>query len=187
MSAMELQGAVAFDKSGCTACHSGAEFTDHSFHHIGIGNANPQDAQGRQRAFEVLERDLFNGVGLYSDDTRAGQAKLDLAREDERASSWVGAFKTPSLRGVGQRQRFMHNGAFRELRQVVGFYSDAADAPVEAGAIGEHAPEFLEVNIQPQDREPLLNFLLFSLACQEQPRELTRRPLPFTIDPLTPR
>lgn len=187
MSATELQGAVAFDKSGCTACHSGAEFTDHSFHHIGIGNANPQDAQGRQRAFEILDRDLFNGVGLYSDDTRAGQAKLELAQRDKSDSSWVGAFKTPSLRGVGQRLRLMHNGSFSDLRQVIGFYSDAAEAPVEAGAIGEHDPKFLDVDIQPKDREPLLEFLRFGLSCQAQPIDLTREPLPFRFDPLTPR
>lgn len=187
MTETELQGAVAFDVSGCTACHSGPELSDHSFHHIGIGNANPQDAQGRQRAFDVLKRDLFNGVGPYSDDTRAGQAKLDLAREDELADTWVGAFKTPSLRGVGQRQRFMHSGSFSSLREVVGFYADAHEAPVEEGAVGAHDPKFLDVTIEPRDREPLLEFLQFGLSCQEQPFELTRQPLPFRFDPMTQR
>lgn len=187
MTASELQGAVAFDTSGCTACHSGPELSDHSFHHIGIGNANPQDAQGRQRAFDVLERDLFNGVGPYSDDTRAGQAKLDLAREDELAETWVGAFKTPSLRGVGQRRRFMHSGSFGSLREVIGFYAEAHEAPVEDGAVGEHDPKFLELNIELRDREPLLEFLQFGLSCQEQPFELTREPLPFRFDPFTER
>ncbi len=38
-----------------------------------------------------------------------------------------GEFKTPSLRNVGMRSRYMHNGQFTNLAQVVGFYDRGGD------------------------------------------------------------
>jgi len=38
-------------------------------------------------------------------------------------------FRTPSLRNVAVRSSFMHNGAFRSLRDVVAFYATRASDP----------------------------------------------------------
>jgi cytochrome c peroxidase len=42
-----------------------------------------------------------------------------------------GKFKVPSLRNVGLRTRFMHNGQFPTLPAVIGFYARAPGAPVQ--------------------------------------------------------
>ena len=43
------------------------------------------------------------------------------------------AFRTPSLRNVAVRERFMHNGAFTKLRDVVAFYATRATHALRAG------------------------------------------------------
>jgi cytochrome c peroxidase len=42
---------------------------------------------------------------------------------------FCGTFKMPSLRNVGERQVFMHNGAFSNLRDVVSFYATRDSNP----------------------------------------------------------
>jgi cytochrome c peroxidase len=38
-------------------------------------------------------------------------------------------FRTPSLRNVAVRERFMHNGQFSKLRDVVAFYATRSTRP----------------------------------------------------------
>ena len=45
------------------------------------------------------------------------------------APQWCASFRTPSLRNVAVRARFMHNGAFTKLRDVVAFYATRTTAP----------------------------------------------------------
>lgn len=83
-----------FDKAGCSACHLGSNFTDSSFHNIGIG-WNP-----RTRTF--------------ADEGRA------IVTKDPRDR---GAFKTPTLREVTKRAPYMHDGSIPTLREVVELYN----------------------------------------------------------------
>lgn len=64
------------------------------------------------------------------------QRRLDLGlceRRDPRLHTddpwYCGAFRTPSLRNVAKRERFMHNGVFASLREVVSFYATRATNP----------------------------------------------------------
>ncbi len=55
-----------------------------------------------------------------------------------------GKFKVPSLRNVGLKRTFMHNGQFQSLTQVIQFYARAPVAP----------PQF------PDNRDPLMNAIV---------------------------
>ena len=84
------------------------------------GQLNAQEAQGLQ---------LFNGQGrcapchttaaVVSDNLH--NTGLDATITD--AGAGQGRFKAPSLRNVGVRGRFMHDGRFTSLEQVVDFYN----------------------------------------------------------------
>ncbi|HUL93230.1 MAG TPA: cytochrome c peroxidase [Burkholderiales bacterium] len=110
----ELRGLVLFnlpDKGNCAACHPGSKpanapaplFTDFTYDSLGVprnmaigANADPQ----------------FFDMGL------CGPRRQDLAMRGELC----GAFKVPSLRNVGLRKHFFHNGRFDSLEDVIRFY-----------------------------------------------------------------
>ncbi|MES2742069.1 MAG: cytochrome c peroxidase [Pseudomonadota bacterium] len=114
LAAAEMRGLVLFNdpnKGNCIGCHTSARgadgssplFTDFTFDNLGVprntrlsANANP---------------DFFD-LGL------CGPDRTDLA---DRADL-CGAFKVPTLRNVTTRKSFFHNGAFNNLKDVLGFY-----------------------------------------------------------------
>lgn len=110
----EQTGADSFVQNGCIGCHSGPSFSDGKFHNIGIG-AGAADL-GRASGRPLLLADPFNGAGVYSDDPEAGQRLLSIAASEADGTR---AFRTASLRGVGQRQRFGHLGDRDDLRQFI--------------------------------------------------------------------
>jgi hypothetical protein len=74
--------------------------------------------RGRADGRDLLLADPFNGAGLFSDDPAAGEEKLEDVRFE---TPTVGAFRTASLRGVGQRRFFGHAGHEETLE---GFIED---------------------------------------------------------------
>jgi cytochrome c peroxidase len=82
-----------FGKAGCNQCHLGSNFTDGSFHNLGVGwNA---------------------ATRTFADEGRYVVTK----READR-----GAFKTPTIRDVTRRAPYMHDGSVATLREVVELY-----------------------------------------------------------------
>lgn len=70
---------------------------------------------------------------------------------------FCGTFKMPSLRNVGERQVFMHNGVFSNLRDVVSFYATRDSNPKRwygAAAVPNDLPLVYQANIV-RDRAPL--------------------------------
>jgi cytochrome c peroxidase len=128
----ELAGAATFIESGCARCHAGPAFSDGGFHNVGV----PSTDRGRADGRELLASDPFNGAGAFSDDPDAGRVKL-ASVASEPAS--VGAFRTPSLRGVGQRAFFGH--AAHEAT-LAGFIVDVygAGGPGGGGDRGGRGP-----------------------------------------------
>jgi cytochrome c peroxidase len=110
----EQSGADSFVQNGCIGCHSGSSFSDGEFHDLGIGGDAPD--LGRSVGRSLLLADPFNGAGVYSDDPAAGQRLLSIAASEAGGAR---AFRTASLRGVGQRQRFGHLGDRDDLRQFI--------------------------------------------------------------------
>jgi cytochrome c peroxidase len=88
-----------FGKAGCHRCHLGSNFTDSSFHNLGVG----WDATRATFADE-------------------GRAAVTRAARDR------GAFKTPTLREVSKHPPYMHDGSLATLRDVVTFYSEGGRA-----------------------------------------------------------
>jgi cytochrome c peroxidase len=116
----ELRGLAAFDdpeRGNCARCHPSAvragafpQFTDFGYAAIGAPRnpAIPANADPR-----------YYDLGL------CGPLRGDL----ENRTEYCGLFKTPTLRNVGVKRVFFHNGAFRRLVDVVRFYAERDTAP----------------------------------------------------------
>lgn len=108
----ELRGAKLFeaaDKGNCASCHRFAVpgqlpvFND--FGLIGLGLP-------RNPAIPANQNPAYFDQGL------CGPLRKDLADHPE----YCGLFRSPTLRNVGTRKVFFHNGVFHDLRQVVEWY-----------------------------------------------------------------
>ena len=120
MTAQEAQGMALFNnEAGCNDCHkqlggnrnrpfvAGELFADFEYHNIGL----PQNANNP-------------GGNLSPDPGLAGfLATSDNLTWRAQATANFGKFRTPTLRNVGKAQRFMHNGVFSSLEEVVHFYN----------------------------------------------------------------
>jgi cytochrome c peroxidase len=83
-----------FGKASCNQCHLGQNFTDNSFHNLGVG---------------------FDPVAKKFADT--GRFVVTNSESDR------GAFKTPTLRDVSKHAPYMHDGSLKTLKEVVEFYN----------------------------------------------------------------
>lgn len=92
-----------FNKARCSTCHVGDNFTDNTFHNLGVGVKDgklPAGTLGRFGAQPTGEKD----------------------------PRLVGAFKTPTLRHLLGTAPYMHNGSERTLEEVVDFYDRGGNA-----------------------------------------------------------
>jgi cytochrome c peroxidase len=128
---VELNGMKLFmdpNKGNCASCHlmnpkstkAGDNlFTDFAHYATGIprnklipANANPSYFDlglcGPQRTRPALTPNVPPSVTI---------------------EKFCGTFKMPSLRNVGERQAYMHNGVFKNLREVVSFYATRNSDP----------------------------------------------------------
>ena len=95
--------ALFFGKARCATCHVGDLFTDNAFHNLGVGAKDgklPANGWGR-----------FNHVPL-------GHKNVE----------FLGAFKTPTLRGLVRTAPYMHDGNEKTLEEVVEFYDRGGNA-----------------------------------------------------------
>ena len=127
LSEQEARGLGIFNLQGeCYDCHAStplnattpALFTDFSYHNLGLPKnmATPNKESLLKRDLglgQELETILENGQFKYPAEWRA------------QAVAQYGKFKTPTLRNVavGVNRRYMHNGIFNSLEQVVHFYN----------------------------------------------------------------
>lgn len=131
-SAPERNGLKIFLGQGdCVRCHGGPHLTDLRFHNLGLpGTTEPSDG-GRILATHLLADDPFNCLGAFSDAHLPRHClEVKLLRHD--MPDQLGAFKSPSLRGVAQRPPYMHTGQFATLRDVLVHYNAAPKAPFGA-------------------------------------------------------
>lgn len=147
----EMEGAQVFVDQGCTNCHSGPAFSDGGFHNIGIPSADRGRATGRPQ----LLADPFNGAGIHSDNPSAGVAKLGQVSQEGNAE---GAFRTASLRGVGQRAFFGHAAHQATLE---GFLRDVyrQGRGGRTATVGTLDPLLRNVNVSERDVNSLVAFL----------------------------
>lgn len=160
LSHREMNGAQAFAAHRCTHCHSGPTFSDGQFHNVGV----PSSDRGRAVGIGLLLADPFNGAGAFSDDPTAGQAKLALLSQE---TGTEGAFRTPSLRGAGQRTFFGHAAHKETLR---GFIDDVYHGRDErrSATVGSLDPKLQRVNVPDDELDDLVAFL-HTLDCPSAP------------------
>lgn len=94
----------------------------------------PQESERGRQVFFDATCDACHLGGLLSDDRFRGigvrPADEDIGRQGvTRDSRDRGKFRTPSLRNLGLRAPYMHNGGFTTIEAVVDFYNDGGDFP----------------------------------------------------------
>jgi len=97
--------------------------------------------------------------GLFSDNQFHNLGLRPIVEDNGRQSvtnnpADAGRFKTPSLRNVGLRNTFMHNGQFATLGDVVTFYR-LGGGPNQQNK----DPQLIPLNLSPQAANDLINFL----------------------------
>ncbi len=142
---------IFIGKGNCTNCHNGPLFTDQHFHNTGVPGVRglPRD-EGRLAGVRDALADEFNCLGRYSDASpdECGELRFVAAEGEELRR----AFKTPSLRGAGDRAPYMHAGQMQTLSEVVEHY-DAA--PASEGGTSELRP----LRLSARERAQLAAFL----------------------------
>lgn len=114
LNTQEARGLALFrdqTKGNCAACHPADKaadgshplFTDFTYDNLGLP---------RNMALQQNANPAFFDLGLCDRSTGDLKERTDLC----------GAFKVPSLRNVGLRKTFFHNGSFQSLEEAVRFY-----------------------------------------------------------------
>lgn len=86
-------------KALCIKCHSGAIFTNDSFHNLGVADSSMFQEPGKE-------------TGRF--------AVLPIGLKDARM---IGAYRTPTLRGLDtKRRRYFHDGYMSSLFEVVAYH-----------------------------------------------------------------
>ncbi len=138
----EKDGLLAFFKGGCAQCHYGPRLTDDAYHAIAFGTGRKDRAPDRGRVDGVspfLASD-FAGDGPYSDAPTFRPFSRDAIAASAAAPASLGAFKTPTLRGLPATAPYGHGGTFATLADVVKHYSQAGADASHATYAGEPEP-----------------------------------------------
>jgi cytochrome c peroxidase len=167
LTAQELAGLAAFtanDKGHCASCHTStgtqsipAQFTNYSYHVLGV----PRNWQIAYNLDSTTLPDFVpaNGASLgapghnYYDMGLCGPFRTDLVNE----TTLCGAFKVPTLRNVGLKKTYFHNGVFSSLTDVVSFYATRNSNPARWYVKADGTPDILyndlpvayAINIEP--------------------------------------
>ena len=111
--------------AGCSACHTGPNFSDGSFHAVHRADALKRDA-GRSDSAHALSRSRYNLLGAFNDDvSRTGermQATLSLSGQTVAP----GQFRVPSLRNVAVTAPYWHDGSRDSLRSAITYHDGLA-------------------------------------------------------------
>ncbi|MDB4946881.1 MAG: Cytochrome peroxidase [Labilithrix sp.] len=141
----ERKGLVHFFNSGCAQCHHGPRLTDDAFHAVGFGTGRA-DAIADEGRLAVLA-DLPHAEFLASSRWSDAPAAAPLLPGAPPAPVMLGAFKTPTLRGIPATGPYGHGGTFATLAEVTRHYGRRGrDVPAgqSAGTVEAWLPLFDE-------------------------------------------
>jgi cytochrome c peroxidase len=128
------RGFEVFSTSGCVLCHTPPLFSDTQFHNIGIGTGKPAPDMGRGR--------------ILAD--AAAKSSQPVTADIERL---MGAFKTPSLRGIALTGPYFHDGSVKTL-------DEAVDLMLKGGIDNARKDALLKPRtLTPGQRKDLMAFL----------------------------
>ena len=111
MTREQVRGMQRFEEIGCIRCHNGPMFSDYKLHTMGVPD-NPALLSG--------ETTPASDGGAQNPPCPAGGAPEPTAAYLAACDSY--AFRTASLRNLELTFPYGHNGMFRTLSAVVGFY-----------------------------------------------------------------
>jgi cytochrome c peroxidase len=153
----ELRGLKLFEdeqKGNCAECHPSKPgddgtpplFTDFTYDNLGAPK-NPENP------FYYLPKEL-NPDGVYFIDLGLG-GELNKPSEN-------GKFKVPSLRNVAKTAPYLHNGIFKNLRQVVVFYNtrDVGPWPPPEVRANVNRDELGDLGLTEQEIDDIVAFML---------------------------
>lgn len=131
MSVSQKRGLKVFiNKGNCVRCHSGPNFSDGSFHNLGV----PQNDligttydEGRYSGVTKLLTTSTTGNGYYNTGSIYNDGASSRVSSLSASSSDTGKFKVPTLRSVNKTGPYFHNGSFNSLWDVVNFYNFAGN------------------------------------------------------------
>jgi cytochrome c peroxidase len=147
MSEHALHGMELFQgKARCVLCHNGPNFSDSQFHNLGVPDA-PLLAHPLVQAAIRFDAKRMNVQGY--EQIREDLGRYLVTKEDKDK----GAFKTPTLRNVAQRDPYMHNGAFQTLDDILDFYDQGG------GISPRKSPLIQPLGLTAQEKRDLLAFL----------------------------
>ncbi len=132
----QKQGLSVFMGVGCTQCHWGPRLTDDAFHvtRTPTGRADGRPDRGRADALA----NEFSSSSVWSGSP--------IARSFRSSDSMLGAFKTPSLRGVAEGAPYGHGGELPTLADVMASYGQGGLPMTDARAIGIREPWLVRFN-----------------------------------------
>lgn len=121
-----------FLRSGCVQCHWGPRLTNDAFHVIRFptGRQDKQADRGREEGLVKLASSEFLASSKWSDAPSA--AKLFIVDEP----TMLGAFKTPTLRGISGSAPYGHGGMVKTLLDVSVHYGKRGLEHADPSAIG---------------------------------------------------
>jgi len=119
----EIAGLRLFiGKGNCASCHNGPMFTNFEFHNIGAPEPDEKQVDfGRFAGVEQLRLSEFNCLSSFSDAQPEQCEEMNFLKT--QGPELVGAFKTPSLRNVGETFPYMQSGQLETLEDVVAHYN----------------------------------------------------------------
>jgi cytochrome c peroxidase len=137
LSPNEKDGLREFFIAGCAQCHYGPRLTDDAFHatRLPTGRRDGLADPGRRDGLELYATSEFHAGSAWSDAplaSRFGRLK--------RTASMLGAFKTPTLRGIPGTAPYGHGGVLATLDDVVALYRTFGLPPSDPAAVGTVEP-----------------------------------------------
>ncbi len=162
LSTTEKQGLSLFARVGCMQCHWGPRLTDDAFHvtRVASGRADGSADPGRSEGIVELRASDFLGTGRWSDAPASGRAiRAGDAGGSSGDRALVGAFKTPSLRGIAVTGTasplagagpFGHGGTEPTLVSVTESYGTGGAAISDPHATGDLEPWLIRFDVTAQ-------------------------------------
>lgn len=150
----QKNGLHVFILAGCAQCHHGPRLTDDAFHALRFETGR-RDGKPDRGALDGLTLLLANPIRRESV-TYYDAPPLALPFTVV-PGSMLGAFKTPSLRGVATRAPYGHGGTLADLLAVSKHYGERGLALGDARAVGE--TERWAVRFIPQHAEEVTEFM----------------------------
>lgn len=146
----ELAGLRLFidPNNQCLNCHAGALLSNQSFHSIGTGEMGKDT--GRAAVVDQIRFDRFNCLGKFSDAPAEACIKLQYMQRNRH--QLIGAYKTPSLRNVGNTAPYFHNGSKQTLAEVLDHYINSTE--IQAGRA-----DLKPINLTAEEKSALIAFL----------------------------